>query len=127
MVTVTIFLETVTVTIFKTSVRQRIWPYLQVVDLGAVRRAAFVVEHGARARHRPQALALTAGLRIVDASIGELAEEADRIRHAQVDDLPVDDGGERLAAVRREDRHVVAEPERVVPVHPNVIGVIRAA
>src|ERR1043166_3930536 len=88
MVTVTIFLETVTVTILKPLlVRQRVRPDLQVVDLRAVRRAALVVEHGARPRHRPQAFALPAGLGIVDAAVSELAEEAGRIGDTQVDDL----------------------------------------
>src|SRR6266478_3360527 len=35
------------------SVRERIRANLDLVDLGPVLRAAFVVEHGARARHRP--------------------------------------------------------------------------
>src|SRR5260221_8211915 len=108
------------------SIRQRIRPELQVVDLRAVGRAAFVVEYGARARHGPQALALPAGLRVVDAAVDQLAEEAARVGHMDVDDLAVDDRHQRLAAVHVEDRHVVAEAERVVAVHPYVVRVIRA-
>src|ERR1700704_6410104 len=51
------------------SIRQRVRADLHLVDLRRVLRAALVVEHGARARHGPQALALPAGFRIVDAAI----------------------------------------------------------
>src|SRR5438552_18918583 len=46
------------------SVRERIGTNLDPVDLRAVLRAAFVVEHGARARHRPQAFAFPAAVRL---------------------------------------------------------------
>src|SRR5215467_13098617 len=62
------------------SIRERIRPDLELVNLRAVRRAAFVVEHGARARSRPQALALPARVRIVDTPVDQLGEEAQRVR-----------------------------------------------
>src|SRR6266699_6723131 len=54
-----------------TSVRERIRTNLDLVDLGPVLRTALVVEHGARARHRPQTFALPTGARIVDAAVHE--------------------------------------------------------
>src|SRR6266571_5771597 len=72
-----------------TSVREWIRTNLDLVDLRPVLRAALVVEHGARARHRPQTFAFPAGARVVDASVHELGVEAQRIRHAQVDHLAV--------------------------------------
>src|SRR6266704_5870663 len=67
-----------------TSVRERIRTNLDLVDLGPVLRAAFVVEYGARARHRPQPLAFPARVRIVDAAVHELGVETQRIRHTKV-------------------------------------------
>src|SRR6266704_6640249 len=66
------------------SVRQGIRTNLNLVHLGPVLSAAFVVEHGARARHRPQAFAFPAGVGVVDAAVHELGVEAQRIRHTQV-------------------------------------------
>src|SRR3954463_9514655 len=95
---------------------ERVRPHLQLVDLRAVRRAALVVEHRARARHGPHALALPPGLRVVDAPVGQLGEEAHGIRHAKIDDLAVDHRHQRLAAVRHGDRDIGAEPKRVVAI-----------
>src|SRR5499427_3714273 len=109
------------------SIRERIRPDLELVNLRAVRRAAFVVEHGARARSCPEGLALPARVRIVDTPVDQLGEEAQRVRHAEIHDLAVDDRHQRLAAVRHRDRHVVAEAERVVAIDPQVIRVVRNA
>src|SRR3989475_1400860 len=107
--------------------RERIRAQLQLVNLRLVVRAAFVVEVGARARGGPHRAALPAGLRIVDAPVDVLGEEAERVRNAEVDDLAVDHRHQRLAAVGLRDRHVGAQPERVVAIDPDVIGVVGAA
>src|SRR5438309_6061863 len=109
------------------SVRERIRTNLDLVDLGPVLRAAFVVEHGARARHRPQAFAFPAGVRVVDAAVHELGVEAQRIRHTQVHHLAVHHRAPRLGAVGRGDRHVGPQSQGVVAIHPDVIGVVGAA
>src|SRR5437867_13380016 len=59
-----------------TSVRERIRADLHLVDLGAVLRAALVVEHRPRSRHDPQALAFPARVRAVDAAVDHLGLEA---------------------------------------------------
>src|SRR5260221_7259811 len=89
-------------------VSQRIGPQLQLVHLRPVLFAAFVMEVGARARSGPERAALPAGLRVVDAPVDVLGEEAERIRHAEVDDLAVDYRHQRLAAVGLRDRHVTS-------------------
>src|SRR5258708_20537352 len=74
---------------FTASVRQRIGPYLHLVDLGRILRAALVVEHRARARHGPRAFAFPAGVRVVDAAVHELGIETQRIGHTQGHHLAV--------------------------------------
>src|SRR5438270_868949 len=85
------------------------------------------MEVGARAGGRPKAASLPPGLRIVDAAVDILREEAHRIRHAEVDDLAVDHRHQRLAAVRLRDRHVLTEAEGVEAVDPQVVRMVRAA
>src|SRR5439155_25952819 len=71
--------------------------------------------------------AFPARARIVDASIHILAEEAHGIRDMDVDELAVDQRQQRLAAIGVRDRHVGPKPERVVSIHPDIIGVVGAA
>src|SRR5579862_2216647 len=69
---------------------QRVRTQLDVIDLRAVRGAALVVEDRARARHRPYALSLPAGARVIDPGIEQLGEEPGRIGHPHLDHLAVD-------------------------------------
>src|SRR5262249_37561361 len=108
-------------------VRKRIGPDLDLVDLRPILRAAFIVEDRAAAERRPKPAAFPARVRVIDASVDILGEEAERIGHANVDQLAVDDGEQRLRAVRGRDRYVLAEAERVVAIDPDVIGVVGTA
>src|SRR6266545_8018495 len=70
--------------------RQRIRPHLELHELRPLALAdAFVVERRAVAGGGPDAAALPAGVRIVDAAIEGLRIEAHRIRHHHVDHLAV--------------------------------------
>ena len=82
------------------STRERVWPDLQLEHLRLSVDAAFAMEVGAGAGGGPQASALPAAVRIVDAAVGILCEEAHRIRNPQGNELAVNDSGERFAAVR---------------------------
>ena len=85
------------------------------------------MEHRARAGGGPHSASFPAGVRVVDAAIHILAEEAHGIRNVYVHELAVDKREERLAAVGLGDRHIGPEPERVVPIDPEVIRVLGAA
>ena len=71
---------------------------------------------------RPQPSAFPAGLRIVDAGIETFGVEAERIRNAQHDHLAVDECGETVVLIRRRNRHVLAEADRVVLIDPGVVA-----
>src|SRR5258708_16308294 len=100
------------------SVGERIRADLHLVNARRFFRAILVVEHRAGPRRRPQALALPAGVGIVDAAIHVLGEEAERVGHPQVDELAVDDPQQRFAAVPLPARPAVATPALIQPVHP---------
>ena len=70
-------------------VRQRIGPHLDVHGARLSALAAFLEPRRAVAARAPQAAALPAGVRIVDAAVETLGVEAHRIRDAQHDHLPV--------------------------------------
>src|SRR5580692_7835938 len=104
------------------SMRQRVGADLDVDRHGRHALAAFLEPGRAVAFRRPQAPALPAGVRIVDAGIKSLGIKAERIRDAQRYHLAVDQRGKAVALVRRRDRHVVAEADRVVLVDPGVVA-----
>src|SRR5258708_19600913 len=103
------------------SVGERIRADLHLVNARRFFRAILVVEHRAGPRRRPQALALPAGVGIVDAAIHVLGEEAERVGHPQVDELAVDDPHQRFAPVRLGARHAVPNPTRLEPVDPYLL------
>src|ERR1700682_1384261 len=104
------------------SMRQRVGPDLDVDRHGRHALAAFLEPGRAVAFRRPQSPALPAGIRIVDAGIKSLGVKAERVRDAQRHHLAVDQRGKAVALVRRRDRHVVAEPDRVVLIDPGVVA-----
>src|SRR5437667_2657537 len=109
------------------SPRERIGTHLNLIDLRSRRDAAFVVEDRAGARGRPQSAAFPPSAGIINASIHVLAEETHRVRNVDVYELSVDQRQKPLTAVGLRDRYVGSEPESVVAIHPDVIGVIGAA
>src|SRR5262245_61729961 len=88
------------------SAREWIGAELEPDDPGPVLLAALEVEHRPRRVRRPQALALPAAVRVVDAPVHPLGEVADGIGHAQHDELPVDERQQRVVQVAGGDRHV---------------------
>src|SRR5262245_31378168 len=104
------------------SVRQRIGPHLDVYGarLGAL--AAFLQPRRAVAVRAPQAAALPAGVRVVDSAVQALGKEAQRVRDAQHDHLPILERDETVIEVGGRDRNVLAESHRIVLVHPGVIA-----
>src|ERR1044072_5362721 len=104
------------------SVRQRIGPELEMrrERLGAF--AAFDQPWRAIAVCRPQAAALPARIRIVDAAVKTLGVEAERIRHANRNHLAVlVERDQTVHQIRGRHRDVVTEPEGVVLVDPRVV------
>src|SRR5690242_20945813 len=63
---------------------------LELHDLTGRALAAFEMERGAGGEGRPHRSPLPAALGIVDAPVHALGVEAHRVRHAQVDELAVD-------------------------------------
>src|SRR5262249_2293141 len=121
----------------RSSVSQRIGAQLEVHDQrarqglarrsGARRVDAFDVHGRAVAGRHPQPPALPPGLRIVDAAVDALGEEAHRIRHAQLNDLSVGQGGQRIRKMAGADRDVPAQAEDVVLVDPGVVRALGSA
>src|SRR5262249_25952754 len=104
------------------SARQRIRPHLDVYSarLGAL--AAFLQPRCAVAVRAPQAAALPAGIRVIDAPVQALGKEAQRVGYAQHDHLPVLERSEAVIKVGRRDRNVLAKPHRVMLVYPGVVA-----
>src|SRR5712691_4953878 len=109
------------------SPRERVGTKLELHDLARRPLAALDVERRSGAVGRPESFALPASIRIVDAPIHPLGVEAHRIRNAKVHELPVHESQQRLVGVAGGDRHVLAEPERVVLIHPGVVARFGAA
>ena len=81
------------------------------------------MSHGVRSPLvRPQAAALPAGVRIVDAAIEALGIEAHRVGDAQHDHLAVLERDKAVVEVGGGHRNVLAEPERVVLIDPGVVA-----
>src|SRR6266536_119887 len=109
------------------SSRQRIGTELELHDLARGPLPAFHVERRPRRHGGPQALALPPDARVVDAAVHPLGVEAERIRDAKVDELPVHEREQRLVPVPGGERNIWAEPERVELIHPRVVARLRAA
>src|SRR5262249_42581886 len=111
---------------------QRVRPQLEVHDQragqGLARRArtgrvdALDVRRGAVAGGHPQSFAFPAGIRIVDAAIHALGEEAHGIGDAQFNDLAIGQGVQRIREITGTDGGVRAQAQDVVLVHPGIIG-----
>src|SRR5262245_58488818 len=85
------------------SLRQRIGPHLDVYDARSRTLTAFHQPRRAVAVRAPQPAALPARVGVVDAPIQTLGEEAERVRDAQHDHLPVLEGGEAVVQVGGRD------------------------
>src|SRR5437868_6730538 len=71
------------------SLRQRVWPQLEMHSHGLHALAAFDLPRRAITARCPQPAALPAAIRVIDASVEPLGEEAHRIGHAQRDHVAV--------------------------------------
>src|SRR6266446_4018089 len=109
------------------SVRQRVRTKLELDDLGRRSLAGFTMEWWPVAVRRPQTAALPAAIRIINAAIDPLGEEAQRIGHPHVDPLAIDERHQGLVGVAGRQRHVVAKAERVLLVDPGVVAGFSAA
>ena len=76
---------------------------------------------------RPHSATLPAAVGIIDAPIHALGEEAHGIRNHQVDHLAVFEGDQRIVLVAGRERHILAEPERVVLIDPGVVARLTGA
>src|SRR5687768_14807095 len=70
----------------------------------------------------PEAAALPAGARIVNAPVEALRIEPQRIRHPQDDHLSVLECDQAVVEIAGRHRHVVAQAERVVLIDPRVVA-----
>src|SRR5437879_465672 len=107
--------------------RQRVRPQLDLHRLVAHLLAALVVEQRAGARGGPQGAAFPAGLRVVDAAVDVLREQARGIGQPEREELAVGERVDRVAQVAHRDRHVPAEAQDAEPVHPDVVARLGAA
>src|SRR5262249_1350362 len=99
------------------------------LDLPRARTAAHAVlgePRRAVAVGAPQAAALPAAVRVVDARVEPLGVEAHRVGDAQRDHLAVLERDEAVAQVGGRVGHVGAEADRVVLVDPGVVARLRA-
>src|SRR5215510_8783266 len=108
------------------SLRQRIGPHLDVYDARSRALTAFHQPRRAVAVRAPQPAALPARVGVVDAPIQTLGEEAERVRDAQHDHLPVLEGGEAVVQVGGRDGNVLAQAHRVVLIDPAVVAGLAA-
>src|ERR1043165_6354350 len=106
---------------------QRVGPDLDVHGTRLGTLAAFLQPRRAVAVGAPQAAPFPACVRIVDARIQPLGEEAERVRNAQHHHLPILEGDEAIVEVGGRDRDILAQPDRVVLVHPGVVARLRGA
>src|SRR5262245_35983079 len=102
--------------------RQRVRANLEVHDDGLLALPTLHEPRRAVAARGPEATALPAGGRVVDASVEALGVEAERVRDAQHDHLAVLERDQAVVEVAGRHRHVLAEPERVVLVDPRVVA-----
>src|SRR5262245_54692722 len=102
--------------------RQRVRANLEVHDDGLLAFPALHEPWRAVAARGPEAAALPAGRRVVDASVEALGVEAEWVRDTQHDHLAVLECDQAVVEVARRHRHVLAEPERVVLVDPRVVA-----
>src|SRR3954452_11221144 len=104
---------------------ERIGAKLQLHKLGGLALATFAVERRAVAGACPHAATFPAAVRIVDAAVDQLGEEALRIGHDEVDHFAVLEGDDRFVLVAGGVRNILAEAERVVLVDPGVVAGFR--
>src|SRR5579862_862327 len=78
------------------SISERIWSNLEVHHLRVRAFSGLAVERRSSAPSGPDSLAFPAGLRIVDAAVHPLGEEAERIRYAQHHELSVHQSEQRI-------------------------------
>src|SRR5262249_58598139 len=83
---------------------ERIGAKLNSHGLRTIGDAAFEVKVGSAAVGRPERFALPSGIRIVDAAIDILGEEAHRIGNGSIDELPVDQPEYRTVEIANGDR-----------------------
>src|SRR5882672_7342776 len=107
--------------------RQRIRPDLELHHLRQRTLAALEVERRALAVGRPDAAAFPAGVGIVDATVHALGIEAERVGHAHVDPLAVDEREDRLVGVAGRHRRIGAETRHVELIDPGVVARLDAA
>src|SRR5258707_4484199 len=101
---------------------ERIGAKLEAYGARTILLAAFEMEHGALAIGGPQALAVPAGIGIIDAAIDVYREEAHRIGHGDADELAVDQREDPAVEIAHGDGHVFAKAEGVELVDPGVIA-----
>src|SRR6266545_970381 len=89
--------------------------------------ARLEVERRAPAVRPIDAAALPAAIRVVNAAIEPLREVPHRIGDLQTDPFPVHQREEAFIRIAGVDRDVLAEPERILLVHPGVVADPRAA
>src|SRR5579871_6611654 len=107
--------------------RKRIGTELELDDLRQRALAGLAMERRAVAVRRPQGAALPAGVRVIDAAVDPLGEEAERIGDPHVDPLAVNERHQRLVGVAGGQRNIVAKAERVLLIDPGVVARLGAA
>src|SRR5215475_4566628 len=104
------------------SFRQRIGTELELHDFWFRPFAAFDMIGRSAGVGRPHSSALPARFRIVDAPVHTFGVETHGIGDAKGDELSVHQDFQRIGKIPRGERHVLAQSEDVVLIHPRVIA-----
>lgn len=102
--------------------RQRIRAYLEVHDERSILGASFHQPWRAVPFGDPQAAPLPAGVRVVDSTVEALTIKAERVQNPKGHETTIDKGVDSIEQITSRDRHVRAEPGRVVLVDPCVVA-----
>src|SRR5262245_14841761 len=111
----------------RTLPRQRIRPDLELHHLRQRALAALEMKRSALAVSRPDAAPFPAGVGIVDASVHALRIKPERVGHAHVHPLAVNQREDRLVGVSGGHRRIGAEARHVELIDPGVIARLDAA
>src|SRR5450759_3968411 len=109
------------------SMRQRIWPHLNLEYFGISILAAFAMEICTGARCGPYSATFPTSLGVVNSAVGVLGKEAQGIRHTHAHKPAIDHGQQCFATIGRGNRHIGPQAQGVVAIHPNIVGMICAA
>src|ERR1700728_914152 len=110
-----------------TSIGEWIGANLEVDHLGTRPFSSLAVEGRAVTPGGPHSLPFPSGLWIVEASVHPFGKKAHRIGYAQYREFAVHQSDQQIGRIACNDRRVLAEPQSIEAIHPDVIMRVGAA